>query len=81
MGVIGAQDKAPTSKFINPPNLATIQSNTDFTVQMAINNVSGNSRSPVLEGKELTFRLRYSTSLSPATLFVFGALPECVGCS
>ncbi|ORY89099.1 hypothetical protein BCR35DRAFT_346581 [Leucosporidium creatinivorum] len=43
MGVIGAQAKAPTSKFINPPNFATIQSNTDFTVQMAINNlVTGN---------------------------------------
>ena len=40
MGVIGAQDKGPTSKFVNPPNLATIQADQTFTVQMKINNVS-----------------------------------------
>jgi hypothetical protein len=47
MGVIGSQSQAPTSKFVNPPNLATIPANTDFTVQMAINNVRSSSGYPL----------------------------------
>ncbi|BGP26676.1 hypothetical protein JCM10295v2_005629 [Rhodotorula toruloides] len=43
MGVIAAQTKMPSCKFVNPKNLDTIPPNQDFTVQMAINNlVTGN---------------------------------------
>lgn len=68
MGVIGAQAKAPTSKFVNPPNLATIQSNQDFTVQMAINNVSARSESS--GGRALTHIMSALCSSSRATLCV-----------
>lgn len=39
MGIIAAQTKMPSCKFVNPKNLDTIPANQDFTVQMAINNV------------------------------------------
>ncbi|GAA6021744.1 hypothetical protein JCM10207_008562 [Rhodosporidiobolus poonsookiae] len=43
MGVIGAADKAPSSKFISPKNLDVIAPDTTFTAQMKINNlVTGN---------------------------------------
>uniref|UniRef100_A0A0K3CKM7 FGENESH: predicted gene_7.7 protein n=1 Tax=Rhodotorula toruloides TaxID=5286 RepID=A0A0K3CKM7_RHOTO len=43
MGIIAAQTKMPSCKFVNPKNLDTIPANQDFEVQMAINNlVTGN---------------------------------------
>ncbi|KAI1782925.1 hypothetical protein LXA43DRAFT_931951 [Ganoderma leucocontextum] len=39
MGVIAAQAKMPSSKFQFPANGGTIAANTDFTIQMAINNL------------------------------------------
>lgn len=39
MGVIAATTNMPSSKFVFPPNGATIQANQEFTVQMAINNL------------------------------------------
>ena len=39
MGVIAATTNMPSSKFVFPPNGATIPANTDFTVQMAIKNL------------------------------------------
>ncbi|GAA5959753.1 hypothetical protein JCM3765_000090 [Sporobolomyces pararoseus] len=43
MGVIAAQAKMPSAKFVNPANLDTIPPNKDFTIQMKINNlVTGN---------------------------------------
>ncbi|BGP34320.1 hypothetical protein JCM10296v2_006135 [Rhodotorula toruloides] len=43
MGIIAAQTKMPSCKFVNPRNLDTIPANQDFEVQMAINNlVTGN---------------------------------------
>jgi len=39
MGVIAATTAMPSSKFTFPSNLATIQSNTNFTVTMAIQNI------------------------------------------
>lgn len=43
MGVIGAQNRAPTSKFISPRNLDMIKADETFTIQMKINNlVTGN---------------------------------------
>ncbi|GAA5944703.1 hypothetical protein JCM10213_009191 [Rhodosporidiobolus nylandii] len=43
MGVIAAQNKAPSSKFTNPKNLDVIPPNQSFTITMAINNlVTGN---------------------------------------
>ncbi|KAL7337371.1 hypothetical protein BJY59DRAFT_704376 [Rhodotorula toruloides] len=43
MGIIAAQTKMPSCKFVNPKNLDTLPANQDFEVQMAINNlVTGN---------------------------------------
>ncbi|KAK4050858.1 hypothetical protein OIV83_003280 [Microbotryomycetes sp. JL201] len=43
MGVIAAQNRAPTCKFVFPKNLDVIQADQDFTIQMRINNlVTGN---------------------------------------
>ncbi|KPV73464.1 uncharacterized protein RHOBADRAFT_45427 [Rhodotorula graminis WP1] len=39
MGVIAAQNKAPSCKFTNPKNLDVIPPNQDFTITMAINNL------------------------------------------
>ncbi|BGP57344.1 hypothetical protein JCM8202v2_004985 [Rhodotorula sphaerocarpa] len=39
MGIIAAQTVMPSSKFQGPKNLDTIPANTDFTIQMAINNL------------------------------------------
>lgn len=39
MGVIASTANMPSSKFVFPPNGATIQANQEFTVQMAINNL------------------------------------------
>ena len=39
MGVIAATTNMPSSKFVFPPNGATIQANQAFTIQMAINNI------------------------------------------
>jgi hypothetical protein len=39
MGVIAATTNIPSSKFVFPANGATVQANTNFTVQMAINNL------------------------------------------
>ncbi|CAE6518375.1 unnamed protein product [Rhizoctonia solani] len=47
MGRIIASTKMPSAKFVNPKNGATIQANTAFTIQMAINNlVTGNFVNP-----------------------------------
>ncbi|KAK4704682.1 hypothetical protein P7C70_g1522, partial [Phenoliferia sp. Uapishka_3] len=40
MGVIAAQTKMPSCKFISPKNLDTIAANKDFTISMAIKNLS-----------------------------------------
>ncbi|PIL26060.1 hypothetical protein GSI_11814 [Ganoderma sinense ZZ0214-1] len=39
MGLIAAQAKMPSSKFVFPANGGSITANTDFTIQMAINNL------------------------------------------
>ena len=39
MGVIAAQSKMPSAKFQNPANGGTLAANTDFTIQLAINNL------------------------------------------
>ncbi|GAA6006573.1 uncharacterized protein JCM10292_005993 [Rhodotorula paludigena] len=39
MGVIAAQNRMPSSKFVSPKNLEVIPPNQDFTIQMAINNL------------------------------------------
>lgn len=39
MGVIAASTNMPSSKFINPKNTQTIKANTNFTIQMALNNL------------------------------------------
>jgi len=39
MGVIVAKARMPSSKFVNPPNLATIPANQAFTIEMAIENL------------------------------------------
>lgn len=39
MGVIAAKSKMPSSKFVNPPNLATIPADEPFTIEMAIQNL------------------------------------------
>ncbi|GJN92294.1 hypothetical protein Rhopal_005324-T1 [Rhodotorula paludigena] len=39
MGVIAAQNRMPSSKFVSPKNLDVIPPNQDFTIQMAINNL------------------------------------------
>lgn len=39
MGVIAASSNMPSSKFVNPPNGATIPANQEFTVSMAISNL------------------------------------------
>ncbi|GAA5823945.1 hypothetical protein JCM11251_003354 [Rhodosporidiobolus azoricus] len=43
MGIIAAQNRAPSSKFTNPANLDVIPPDTTFTIEMAINNlITGN---------------------------------------
>ena len=39
MGIIAATTNMPSSKFVNPPNGGTIQANTAFTIQMALNHL------------------------------------------
>ena len=39
MGVIAATTNMPSSKFVFPKNFGTVQANTEFTIQMAINNL------------------------------------------
>ena len=39
MGLIAAQSKMPSSKFVFPANGGSVTANTDFTIQMAINNL------------------------------------------
>ena len=39
MGVIAAQDKMPSAKFVNPPNGATIPASQTFTITVAIRNM------------------------------------------
>ncbi|KAJ3528574.1 hypothetical protein NM688_g7981 [Phlebia brevispora] len=39
MGIIAATTNMPSSKFVFPPNFGTVKANTEFTVQMAINNL------------------------------------------
>ena len=39
MGVIASTSNMPSSKFVFPPNLGTVKANTQFTIQMAINNL------------------------------------------
>ncbi|KAM5538854.1 hypothetical protein V8D89_007576 [Ganoderma adspersum] len=39
MGLIAAQSKMPSSKFVFPANGGSVSANTDFTIQMAINNL------------------------------------------
>ncbi|KAI0668897.1 hypothetical protein C8Q78DRAFT_215557 [Trametes maxima] len=39
MGLIAPTTAMPSSKFVNPKNLATIPANTNFTIQMAIKNL------------------------------------------
>ncbi len=36
MGVIAAQDKIPTAKFVFPTNFATVKANTNFTVKLSV---------------------------------------------
>lgn len=40
MGLIAATTAMPSAKFVFPKNLDTVQANTNFTVQMAINNLN-----------------------------------------
>ena len=40
MGLIPSVDNMPSAKFVFPPNLGTVKANTDFTVQMAIQNMA-----------------------------------------
>ncbi|CCM00977.1 uncharacterized protein FIBRA_03025 [Fibroporia radiculosa] len=47
MGVIPATTAMPSAKFVNPKNLDTIAANTNFTIQMAIQNLdTGNFVNP-----------------------------------
>ncbi|THG97107.1 hypothetical protein EW026_g4831 [Hermanssonia centrifuga] len=39
MGIIAATTNMPSSKFVFPVNMGTVQANTAFTIQMAINNL------------------------------------------
>lgn len=39
MGVIAAQSKMPSAKFVFPPNGGSVAANTAFTIKMAINNL------------------------------------------
>ncbi|KAJ7728546.1 hypothetical protein B0H16DRAFT_1427991 [Mycena metata] len=39
IGLIPSFEKMPSSKFVNPKNLATIPANTNFTIQMVLNNI------------------------------------------
>ncbi|KAI0318731.1 hypothetical protein OF83DRAFT_913987 [Amylostereum chailletii] len=39
MGVIASTSNMPSSKFVNPRNMATMKANTSFTIQMAINHI------------------------------------------
>ena len=40
MGLIPSVDNMPSAKFVFPPNLGTVKANTNFTVQMAIQNMA-----------------------------------------
>jgi hypothetical protein len=78
MGIIAAQTKMPSCKFVNPKNLDTIPANQDFTVQMAINNVRLAKLAParvicLREPSELTLAVPCTHSSSRATLCVFVA--------
>jgi len=40
MGVIAAQDKIPTAKFVFPKNFDTVKANTNFTVQLSVSKLT-----------------------------------------
>jgi len=40
MGVIAAQDKIPTAKFVFPTNFATVKANTNFTVKLSVSKLT-----------------------------------------